>query len=284
MSIDPKTVTVFLDASPSGQKRAAYAATLAQRWSATLVGVHVIYAGVALPPALTYARGSGITSVAEFERQLDADAEAAAILVGEHFRALCATRNVPGEFRPIGRGKTAESAMRSSLASDLVIVGHPAPHGLPDEVSPEKLLLASGVPLLLIPNAWEGKTIGDKVLIGWNETRQARRAVADAMSFFAGAKSVTLLMIDAAGSHQQGEDPGADIAMHLRRHGAHVELQHTASHGAPIAEVIFRYAAQNASDLLVVGAYSHARLKEILFGGTTRTVLAEIPLPVLLSG
>ncbi len=185
MSIDPKTVTVFLDASPSGQNRAVYAATLAQRWNATLVGVHVIYAGVMLPPSMTYARGSGIANAVEFERQLDASAEASAALVGGLFRTLCTNLNIPGEFRLIGRGETVESAVRSSLASDLVVVGHPAPHGLPDEVSPEKLLLASGVPLLIIPNAWKGTTIGEKILIGWNATRQARRAVADAMSFFA---------------------------------------------------------------------------------------------------
>jgi nucleotide-binding universal stress UspA family protein len=74
-----------------------------------------------------------------------------------------------------------------------------------------------------------------------------------------------------------------DIAQHLVRHGAHVEVAEVASHGSPIAQVILGYAVQSASDLLVVGAYSHARLRELLLGDATRTLLACMPVPVLIS-
>lgn len=284
MPIDPKTITVFLDASLPGKKRAAHAAALAQRWDAHLVGVHVIFAGVTVGPSASYARGhKAIAEELAYERRLDAAAEAAAAQVGEHFRTLCARLNVSGEFRAIGRGETAEEAILSSLHSDLVIVGHPEPHGLPDDMSPERMLLASGTPLLIVPNTWEGETIGDKILIGWNATREARRAVSDAMTFLIAAKSVTVLVIDPVRTRKHGEEPGADIALRLVRHGVHVDVEQAASHGASIAEVILRYAEQSASDLLVVGAYSHARLKELLLGGVTRTLLAQMPVPVLIS-
>jgi nucleotide-binding universal stress UspA family protein len=284
MPIDPKTVTVFLDASPSGKRRAAHAAALAQRWDAHLVGVHVVFAGVSVPPSMCYARGHyAIEQVIIDVVDLDAVAEAASVLVGKHFRALCARLNVPGEFRPIRRGSTEEEAILSSLHSDLVVVGHPEPHGLPDDMAPERMLLASGVPLLIVPNAWEGETIGDKVLIGWNASREARRAVSDAMAFLVAAESVTVLVVDRSGNRRYGESPGDDIAHHLARHGAQVEVVEVASHGAPIAQVILGYAVQSGSDLLVVGAYSHARLRELLLGGATRTLLACMPVPVLIS-
>jgi nucleotide-binding universal stress UspA family protein len=233
---------------------------------------------------MCYARGhKAIDQVIAHEQQLDAAAETVAALVRANFRSLCAKLNVPGEFCSIGRGRTAGEALLNSLHSDLVVVGHPEPHGLPDDMSPERILLASGVPLLIVPNAWHGETIGDKILIGWNASREARRAISDAMTFLVAAKSVTVLVIDSLGNQRHGEEPGADIALHLARHGAHVDVEQVSSHGSPIARVILGRAVQSASNLLVVGAYSHARLRELLFGGATRTLLAEMPLPVLIS-
>jgi nucleotide-binding universal stress UspA family protein len=280
---DPKTITVFLDVSPSGRSRASHAVAFAKRWSSHLVGVHVL-AGVRLPASMSYARGDkAIRDVIIYEEQLEAEAETAAAVVGEHFQSLCVGFNVRGEFRSIGRGKPAEKAILYALHSDLLVVGHPEPHGLPDGMSPEKMLLASGVPLLILPNAWERETIGDNILIGWNASRAARRAVSDSMAFLVGAKSVTVLVIDGVGRFQHGEEPGADIALHLARHGAHVDVERIASNDAPIAQIILSRALETGSDLLVIGAYSHARLRELLLGGATRTLLKQMPVPVLIS-
>ena len=284
MPIEPRTITVFLDASPSGAKRAAHAVALAQRWGAHLIGVHVVFAGVTPHPSMCYVRGeSAIRQVIVDECDLEAVAEAASVLLGRRFRALCAGASVPGEFRAIRRGRTEEEAVLNSLQSDLVVVGHPEPHGLPDDMSPERMLLASGVPLLIVPNAWACETIGDRILIGWNRTRQARRAISDAMGFLVAAASVRVLVIDQVGRQPDGQEPGADIALHLVRHDVYVRIERVASHGAPIAQVILASAVRNGSDLLVVGAYSHARLRELLLGGTTRTLLAQMPVPVLIS-
>lgn len=285
MATDLKTITVFLDATASGRKRAVRAAALAQRWQAHLVGVHVTFAGASLPSSMSYARGHEATKqVIAYQQQLDTSAEAAAAKVGAQFQAMCANLDVPGEFRPIGRGGwSAEDAIVNSLHSDLVVVGHPEPSGLPVDVSPERILLAGGVPLLIVPNAWEGETIGTRIVVGWNATREARRAISDSLSFLVAAKSVTVLVIDPASRQQHGAEPGADIATQLARHGARVDVEQVNSLGIPVAQVILRYALKSASDLLVIGAYSHARLKEILLGGVTRTLLAQMPVPVLIS-
>jgi nucleotide-binding universal stress UspA family protein len=134
-----------------------------------------------------------------------------------------------------------------------------------------------------VPNAWEGETIGNKILIGWNATRQARRAVLDAMAFLVAAKFVTVLVIDPDEGHQHGEERDSNVAACLDRHGAHVALEQLSSRGNSIPAVLLGYAEQSASDLLVVGAYSHARLKERLLGGTTRTLLMNTPMPTLMS-
>ena len=284
MSMDPQTITVFLDASPSGERRACHAVALAQRWGSHVVGVHVVFAGVTLPLSMDFAVGhKAIHSVVAYAQRLDANAEASAAMLAEHFRSLCVRFNVDGEFRPICRRKTAAEAILDALHSDLVVVGNPQPHGLPDDMSPESILLASGVPLLIVPNAWDGQTIGEKVLIGWNGSRAARRAISDSMAFLVAATSVTVLVVDSIERPEHGEEPGADIALNLARHGACVDVARMASNDAPIAQIMLGAAVHNGSDLLVIGAYSHARWKELLFGGTTRTLLTETLVPVLVS-
>jgi nucleotide-binding universal stress UspA family protein len=106
----------------------------------------------------------------------------------------------------------------------------------------------------------------------------------DALPFLVAASSVTLLVVDSerrAGQH--GEDPGADIALYLARHGARVEVEQVLSQGAPVADIILSYAAEHGVDLIVIGAYSHARPVEMMFGGVTRTLLKEAPVPVRMS-
>lgn len=284
MSVDPKTITVFLDASPSGDRRAGLAAAFAKRWGAHLVGVHVVYKGASLHPAMAYARSEkAIAGVVAHEKRLDAACEGTMAAVEGRFAALCAEHGVSAEFRPISRDRTAEAAIIRSLHSDLLVVGHPEPSGLPDEVSAERILIASGVPLLIIPNAWRGESIGERIMIGWNASPEVRRAVADAMCFLVGAASVKALVVDPAGCKWLGGQMGCDIGQHLSRHGAAVEVVEVASRGRSIAEVILAEAKAHAADLLVCGARSPAHLHEIVFGNATRKLLSKMPVPVLLS-
>jgi len=284
MPIDPKTITVFLDASPSGDRRAALAAALARRWEAHLVGVHVVYKGVVTHPAMAYARSEkAIAGVVAHERRMDYACECATAEIEDRFLALCREVGVSAEFRPINREKTADVAIIRSLHSDLLVVGHPEPSGLPDDMSAEKIVLASGVPLLIVPNHWQGESIGDRIMIGWNASPEVRRAVVDAMSFLVAAQSVKAVVVDPAGCKWLGGEMGCDIGQHLQRHGATVELAEVASRGRPIAEVIFTEARSSGVDLLICGARGPAHLREIMFGTATRKLLSKMPVPVLVS-
>jgi nucleotide-binding universal stress UspA family protein len=150
-------------------------------------------------------------------------------------------------------------------------------------MAPEKILLESGGPLLIIPNDWEGETIGQHIVIGWNATRAARHAVADALAFLGAARSVTVLLIDPEEHWGHGQTPGADVALYLTRHGAPVTVEKLSTRGSPVAEALLGFVETRAVDLLVLGAYSHARVRELILGGVTRTLLARVPVPVLIS-
>ncbi len=229
-----KNIGVFVDATPEGEKRIDYAATLAHQCGAHLAGIHVV-------------------SAVRPEYRSDY------YVIGEKaIRALLAER------------KAADEAATSQE--------------LKGYASPEKLLLASGSPVLVIPSGWKSESIGNKILVGWNASREARRAVADALPFLVAASSVTLLVVDSeerAGRH--GEEPGADIALYLARHGARVEVEQVLSKGTPVADIILSFARDHGMDLIVIGAYSHARSVEMLFGGVTRTLLKLAPVPLLMS-
>ena len=277
-----KNIGVFVDATPEGEKRIDYAATLAHQCGAHLAGIHVVSAVRPEYRSDYYVIGEkAIRALLVGRKAAD---EAATSNVRRRFEAISAKRDLSAEFRVIRRGGPDEDLTLSSLHSDLVVIGQRELQELKGYASPEKLLLASGAPILIIPSGWKSESIGNKILVGWNASREARRAVADALPFLVAASSVTLLVVDSEQrARRHGEDPGADIALYLARHGAHVEVEQVLSQGAPVADIILSCAAEHGVDLIVIGAYSHARPVEMMFGGVTQSLLKEAPVPVLMS-
>jgi len=277
-----KNIGVFVDATPEGEKRIDYAATLAHQCGAHLAGIHVVSAVRPEYRSDYYVIGEkAIRALLVGRKAAD---EAATSNVRRRFEAISAKRDLSAEFRVIRRGGPDEDLTLSSLHSDLVVIGQRELQELKGYASPEKLLLASGAPILIIPSGWKSESIGNKILVGWNASREARRAVADALPFLVAASSVTLLVVDSEQrARRNGEEPGADIALYLARHGARVDVEQVLSQGAPVADIILSYAAEHGVDLIVIGAYSHARPVEMMFGGVTQSLLKEAPVPVLMS-
>jgi nucleotide-binding universal stress UspA family protein len=170
---------------------------------------------------------------------------------------------------------------------DLTILGQLDPDRGDAELirpRPEQVTLASGRPILVVPYAGHFATVGRRVLIGWNATREATRAVNDAMPLLIEADVVTVLTIDAReGPDGHGELPGADISLHLARHGVKATVERTVSAGISAGDVLLSRAADLGADLLVIGAYGHSRVRELLLGGATRSILQSMTLPVLMS-
>lgn len=146
------------------------------------------------------------------------------------------------------------------------------------------VVLAAGRPVLTIPYTGAPERIGRKVLVGWDGSREAARALSDAMPLIRNAEKVDVLVINPEKRRgQHGEVPGADISLHLARHGLTVELDQEHNNTVDPANLILSRAADIGSDLLVMGAFAHSRIQQAFFGGVTRTILEEMTLPVLLS-
>src|SRR6202158_5017295 len=156
-----KNIGVFVDATPEGEKRVDYAATLARQCGAHLTGIHVVSAVRPEHRSDYYVIGEkAIRASRAWQKAAD---EAATTSVRRRFEAISAKRDLSAEFRVIRRGGPDEDLALSSLHSDLVVIGQRELQELKGYASPEKLLLASGSPILFIPIGWKSESGGSKI-------------------------------------------------------------------------------------------------------------------------
>jgi hypothetical protein len=174
-----KSIAVFVDPLPAGASRTAYGIRMALRHGAHLVGIFAVPSISYSSPAESFVRGQqAVRQVIASHHSM----EAAAIDAAKHsFSEACAREGVNCEFRYFYQGAIDESAKLNSLHADLVLVGGPRDSGLPRGWTAEELLLTSGVPFLILPENWTRSTT-DQVVVAWNASREARRAITDAFS------------------------------------------------------------------------------------------------------
>ncbi|MET0710650.1 MAG: universal stress protein [Tardiphaga sp.] len=276
-----KSLIVFVDASPVGDARTRYAVRLAAEHDAHLIGVFIAPTGWKRNPADGFVTGAvAVREMVERHSLFEREAAAAAI---EHFETLAGRERVRCEFRSIETSNADELVRLHSLHSDLVVVGYPSPGGLPAQGTPAAMLLATGVPFLIVPDTWTSDSVASKIVFAWNASREARRAISDALPLMKTAQSVAVLVIDPKKNASHGEQPGADVAHYLCRHGVIATVEQRQSNGVAVADVIREFAVNEGSDLIVLGAYSHARTREFIFGGVTRSLLKNITVPTLIA-
>lgn len=148
------------------------------------------------------------------------------------------------------------------------------------EQLPERVVLSSGRPVLIVPYAGRFDTLAGHVVVAWNESREAARAVNDAMPLLERARKVTVFQVDPEDEHGGA---AAELARRLAHHGVRAEAHHTVSGGLAAGEVLLSTIADLAAECLVMGAYGHSRVRELTLGGVTRTVLAHMTVPVIMS-
>jgi nucleotide-binding universal stress UspA family protein len=140
----------------------------------------------------------------------------------------------------------------------------------------EAFIYHSAKPFLIVPKSVTPTLSPKTVMIAWNATKEGARTVHLAMDMLAEAEKVNVVMVDPTGGEfDQGEEPGNDIATYLARNGINVTVETIPSAGKSVAETLLRHATDLGADLIVAGAYGHSRLREFLFGGTTRDLLAN---------
>jgi nucleotide-binding universal stress UspA family protein len=278
-----KDILVHLDTTVRSATRLEAAARLAMRHGAHLVGMHVIDI-----PSVNYFYGAAMPFVPanpdEIVDRIRAEAQQAAEPVEAAFRDCLNRNSLQGEWRLVEGNPPVMVALHARYA-DLCVVGQPNPYEPQDaDAVTVTTVMTSGRPVLAIPFAGEFPVIGERVLIAWNASREAARAVNDALPLLTSAQEVTVLAINpqrGVGGH--GDVPAADIALHLARHGLKAEAAHTVAKDISDGEALLSYAADIGADLIVAGAYGHSRARELVFGGVTRTLIAEMTAPVLLS-
>ncbi len=170
--------------------------------------------------------------------------------------------------------------------ADLVVMGQADPDAPPPGGMhlPEEVALGAGRPVLVVPYVGARKTLGEHITVAWDAGREAARAISDALPALVAAKSVQVLVINPEVSRERhGADPGADIARYLARHDVKVEVQRLTTRELSVGDTILSVLADRGSDLLVMGAYGHSRLRELMLGGVTRQLMTHMTVPVLLS-
>jgi nucleotide-binding universal stress UspA family protein len=180
--------------------------------------------------------------------------------------------------------EAVDAVVRHGRCSDLVVVGQRDRDAPVEGVAfdfPQQVLLHAGVPVLVVPHAGSGPTLGQRVVVAWKDRPEAARAVRDALPLLRTAERVVLCAV-AEGSAQAPADDGADtVVPWLATHGIRVET-HLEAPG-DVGDRILTRAADCNADLIVSGGYGHSRLREWVLGGATRALLEHMTVPVLFS-
>ena len=268
------TLMVYVDTDCMPEHRVRLAARLAGQFNAALIGLSAI---AIRPPVAAEGMIVAETTPAEIKEMRAKLADK-----GNWFRniARAVHRNV--EWRSVVDLPTVALAREARIA-DLVVIGqHASSRDVYSSLDPGEAVLTVGRPTLVVP---EGVSVlrADHIVIGWRDTREARRAVRDALPFFREATRVSIVEICAPGEEGAAQENMNEVVRYLNHHriigGPRIILHQNGSGAA----LLIRLAQEEGADLLVTGAYGHSRLGEWIFGGLTRELLATSPICCLMS-
>ncbi len=271
-----KDILVHVEVDSTCPARLETAVNLAVAHGAHLVGLHV-RPPLHLPGAISPDFGG------EIARLHGLYTNEAAARAKQSFERAVGLAGLSSEWREV-RGDLIESVAVHARYCDLAVVGQSDTAIDGERRLADHLPLASGTPVLIVPCVGRYPTVGERVLLGWDASREAKRAMSDALPILSQAKRVVVLAVNPQeGKTAHGEVPCADIALHLARHGVRAECSAIPAQDLEVGSVLLSRAADEGSDLIVIGAYGHSRLKELILGGTTRHLLAHMTVPVLMS-
>ena len=169
--------------------------------------------------------------------------------------------------------------------SDLVVL--PQPYGKERGVEPkpvvEGALFEGGVPVMVLPNEGSPAAVPRRIVLGWNESAEALRAVRAALPLLKTAEAVHVVVIDPPSQGPNRSDPGGGVAQFLSRHGVKAEIDVLSKTLPRVSDVLMRHVADVNADMIVMGAYGHSRFREAILGGATRNMLEGAGVPVFMA-
>lgn len=277
-----KTIVVHVDGSPEQEARMHAAALLARDYGAHLVGSAAT--GIAW---LDFALLAGSMAAPAPAADFDGMRKLARLRLDE-FSAQAARLGIQSAETRLIEDVPQYGLLLQSRYADLVILGQDqddSEPGLPAHVRrlPEHVALHGARPVLVVPPGYRGAPLPGTVVAGWDGSRQALRAMTAALPLLVRADAVKLALVNPDQlSTQHGEQPGADLALWLARHGVRVDVvleRTTTTAGHALAAL----ARDSGAGLMVCGAYGHSRYREWMLGGVTRELLARAPVPLLIA-
>ena len=255
---------------------AEYATSLAREFDAHLAGLHS-------PPGRTNGH-AGDDLTPELFDELQNEAETRAKEAVAKFEEAIRGSGVSAEVRwmPVSFAGTGDQFGLIARRFDLSIVRQAEPDkSTPDYLIVEGALFDSGRPVLILPYIVKGGFKFDRILVCWDGSRNAARAVGDLLPILEKAAAVEVVIV--GDKPKSKEMPGADIAQSLARHGVKVEVNEIVASDIDVANVILSHASDLAADLMVMGGYGHSRLREFVLGGATRSILATMTISTIMS-
>ncbi|CAN7263524.1 universal stress protein [Rhizobium rhizogenes] len=276
-----KTILVILDTPDNAQVAVDFAAAFAKEYGAHIVGLHAeIVSTVPLVAPMEIPDPVAVQALQDM-------AHSQAVEIERLFRAKMEREGLDYDWRSFTStvGYGSEPLIESARSADLLIAVQPDPSRSSDShVDVESFLFESGRPVLMIPYIFSLPKPIRRVLIAWNGSKEAARATFDAMPFLKAADTVEIFSVDTSESSKQSPtETSLEIEATLARHGVRATLTTASCGGKTPSQVIENRLADNSIDLLVMGAYTHSWLWQLLFGGTTRTLLKSMTAMTLLA-
>ena len=279
-----KTILVHLDSEEHAADLIGVAASIAEATTAHLIALHAVsdvFVSSTVPP-------EAMGELIEAERQAYA---AKAARIEARYRQAVAGLRIPNEWRKVEAHleTVADVVMRHGRTADLIVLGQ-AKEKLDlfgTDVS-EEVMLGAGRPVLLVPLKGHNGPIGKRILIAWKDSREAARAVFDALPFLEQSDMVYILSVKPERRRSTGTltpvaVPAADIAASLAHHDVRCEIIDVVGPEISVADEILSQVKEHRCDMVVMGGYGHSRLRELMFGGTTQCIFDSLTVPVLMS-
>ncbi|MFZ1108944.1 MAG: universal stress protein [Rhodomicrobium sp.] len=276
-----KTILVYIPSEKSAAAVLTPALKIAVERSAHLIGFHLI---ADLP---VYGEFPAEVSEDVIARLQKAGKEAAAGAKRAFDEHVQKSGPITFEWRCFAASYGAGNDLiaQNGRAADLIVCGKPSEEA-PDAWSDfsETAIMRSGRPVLIVPVLTPHKTLGEHVIIAWNDTREAARAVFDSIDLLKAASTVrALTLIEKEHQREAAEALGADLIASLARHGVAASLDVSYAGAGSAGEAILSRLLEEGCDLLIMGGYSHSRLREMIFGGVSRDILRGTWVPTLVS-
>ena len=273
-----KDIIVNLSVTKEGSLVGKYAVSVAAALQAHLTGVAFIY-----DPVVPIS-GAGYIPAEVIETQRE-DNETAAEAAIKSFTAATDQAGISAEplMTSASLAGAGDRFARMARRFDVAIVGQAQPEiSSMEQIIGETTLFKSGRPVIMVPYIQKAPFKTDNVMICWDGSRTAARAVADAIPVIGNSGRVEIVIV-ASERGKQDEIEGADIGQHLARHGLKVDVHRISGGNIDVGDALLSHAADSGADLMVMGGYGHSRLREFVLGGVTRSIFESMTVPVLLS-